>query len=122
MEYANGVTVAFSLLPLTHLESRSVHICGSEATLRGCSSLNQLRVFPYLSGKEIVCDPAPISGGHAGADPGIIGAFLSWLDDPAQPPKATLQDAFESMVVCCGVDLAMQQHRVVELDELRRAE
>ncbi len=122
LEYANGITAAFSLLPLTHLQSRYVHICGSDATLRGCSVLNQLRVFPYLSGEEIVCDPGPAGGGHGGADPNIVEAFLNWLDDPACPPKTTGAEGLEAMVVACGVDLAMHEHRVVELDELRTSD
>jgi len=119
LEYANGVTVGFSLLPVTHFESRYMLICGSEATLRGCSTRNELRVYPYLSGEEIVCDPGPASGGHAGADPGIVEAFLDWLDDPTKLPKTTGTEGLEAMIVACGIDLAMQERRVVELDELR---
>ncbi len=119
LEYANGVTVGFSLLPLTHLQSRFVLICGSEATLRGCSALNELRIHPYLTGEEMVCDPGPASGGHGGADPTIVEAFIDWLDDGAHPPKTTAAEGLEAMVVACGIDLAMREHRVIELDELR---
>lgn len=119
LEYANGVTVAFSLLPLTHLESRYVHICGSQATLRGRSVNSELRVHPYLSGKQIVCDPAPVSGGHGGSDQNIVEDFLDWLDEPNHRPKATIIESLEAMVVACGIDLAMREHRVVELEELR---
>ena len=119
LEYANGVTVAFSLLPVTHFESRYTLICGSEATLRGCAARNELRVHRYLGGEELVCDPGPASGGHAGADPAIVAAFLDWLDDPANRPKTTGTEGLEAMVVACGIDVAMRERRVVELDELR---
>ena len=121
LEYANGVTVAFSLLPLTHLQSRFVHVRGSEATLRGCSTRNELRLYPYLSGDEIVCDPSPTEGGHGGGDPSIVEAFLDWLDDECRVPKTTGPEGLEAMVVACGIDLAMRECRVVELDELRAA-
>jgi predicted dehydrogenase len=119
MEYANGVTVAFSLLPLTHFQSRYVHICGSGATLRGRSERNELRVHPYDTGEEVVHDPPVKPGGHGGADPAIVGAFLDWLDDPGRTPKTTAAEGLEAMVVACGTDLAMREHRVAELVELR---
>ena len=122
LEYANGVTAAFSLLPVTHLQSRYVHICGTEATLRGLPERNELRVHRYREGDEVVCDPAPLSGGHGGADPGIVGAFLDWLDDPACTPKTTAAEGLEAMVVACGIDLAMREGRVVTLDDLRQSD
>jgi len=122
LEYANGVTVALSLLPLTHFQSRYVHICGTDATLRGLPERNELRVHRYDEGDEVVCDPAPLSGGHGGADPGIVGAFLDWLDDVACTPKNTAAEGLEAMVVACGIDLAMREGRVVTLDDLRHSD
>jgi len=121
LEYGNGVTVAFSLLPLSYRQSRYALICGSEATVRACSAINEVRLYPYLTGEEVVCDPGPASGSHGGADPGIVAAFLDWLDDPGRPPKTTGAEGLEAMVVACGIDLAMRERRVVELDELREA-
>lgn len=119
MEYANGVTVAFSLLPLTHLSSRFVLICGTNATLRGCWTLNELRLYPHGTGQEAVCDPAPAVGDHGGADAQVVLAFLNWLDDPSCLPKTTGPEGLETMVVCDGIDVAMREHRVVELAEVR---
>ncbi len=119
LEFANGVTVDFSLLPLTHRQARFMHICGTDATLRGTTANDELRVFPYLTGEEIVADPGATQGGHGGADPTIMPAFLDWLDDPSCRPKTTGPEGLEAMVVACGIDLAMRERRVVELDELR---
>jgi len=120
-EYDNAVTAAFSLLPLTHEQSRYVHICGSDATLRGVSDRNAIRVHPYGDGEEIVCDTAPAAGSHGGGDTNIIHAFLGWLEDPDRPPKTTGREGLEAMVVCEGINLAVQERRVVELEELRKA-
>jgi len=91
LEFANGVTVGFRLLPLTHREGRFIHICGTDATLRGVftGGDDELRVFPYLTGEEIIRDPGLAEGGHGGGDPNIVEALLDWLDDPSCLPKTT---------------------------------
>ena len=119
LEYDNAVTVAFSLLPLSPADSRLMRVCGSVATLRGCSANNELRVHPYATDEEIVCDPTPVTGGHGGADPQVVAAFLDWLNDPALRPATVGVEGLEAMVVCEGIDLAMREHRVVELADLR---
>ena len=120
LEYENGVTVAFSLLPLSHKQGRFMRICGTDATLRGGPE-QQVRVYPYRTGEEVVCDPAPVTGGHGGADPQVVLAFLDWLDDPGRRPETTGAEGLAAMVVCEGIDLALQERRVVELGSLRNA-
>jgi len=119
LEYANGVTVAFSLLSLAPEDTRRIRICGSNATLRGCWARNELRVHRLGNGEEIVRDPGLSTEGHGGADPEIMVAFLDWLEDPSRRPKTAGAEGLEAMVVCEGIDLAMRERRVVELDELR---
>ena len=119
LEYANGVTVGFSLVPVAPEDTRRIRICGTEATLRGCWARNELRIHRLREGDEIVRDPDLATEGHGGADPEIIGAFLDWLEDPSRRPKTIGTEGLEAMVVCEGIDLALQERRVVELGELR---
>ena len=119
LEFDNGVTVAFSLLPMTHEESRYVHICGGKATLRGSFAPHELRVYPYDTREEVVCDAASATASHGGADPRVMVAFLDWLDDPDRLPKTTGKDGLEAMVICEGIDRAVRERRVVELEPLR---
>ena len=119
LEYENAVTVAFSLLPVAPENSRFLHICGTDATLRGCSTRNELRLHAYLTGEETVHDPARVAGGHGGADPQVVLAFLDWLDDPARRPMTLGAEGLEAMVVCMAIDRAVRERRVVELGKLR---
>ncbi len=120
LEYENGVTVCFSLLPLGSVNTRTVYICGTEAALNADWIKNIIRIVPHESGEEIFCGPDLSSaGGHGGGDQKIISAFLDYLDDRNNRPKTTIEEGWESMVVGCGIDKSLKEHRVVELSALR---
>ncbi len=122
LEYSNGVTATFSLIPLIQEErsSRFVYICGTKASLKGDWSKNRIRLFPHEGKEEIVCDPdLSEEREHGGGDPKIVSAFLDWLDDPGKLPKTTEKEGWEAMLVGCGIDLALREHKVVDLDIYR---
>jgi len=117
LEYENGVSVCFSLMPLSQENTRLLYICGTKATLKGSWIRNEIRLFPHQNREEIVCDPdLSIEEEHGGGDPRIVLNFLDWLDDPANRPKTTEKEGWEAMKVACAIDLALREHRVVELD------
>ncbi len=120
LEYDNGITACFSLVPLGKENTRTVYICGSKATLIGDWIENKIRLFPY-SGEEIVCDPdTSLKDEHGGGDSRIVSAFLDYLDDLSNKPKTGVEEGWEAMVVGCGIDLSLREHRAVELESLRR--
>ena len=118
LEYANGVTIAFSLMPLGPENNRVLRICGTEATLKGNFAKNEIRLFPYQSQEEVICDPDLSAGGHGGGDPLIISDFLDWLDVPVNQPKTTEKEGWEAMVVGCAIDSSLKSHRVINLPML----
>lgn len=120
LEYKNGITACFSLIPLGKENTRLVYICGTKATLEGSWIDDKIRLFSYKSEKEIVCDPdISIREEHGGGDSRTVSAFLDYLDDPTNKPKTTIDEGWEAMVVGCGIDLSLREKRVVELDSLR---
>lgn len=120
LEYENGVTVCFSLIPLGQKNTRQVYICGTEATLRGDWDSNEIRLYPHQTNEEVICDPElSYEEEHGGADPKIVSAFLDSLDNPLNQPKTTEKEGWEAMVVGCGIDLALRERRVVDLELLQ---
>lgn len=117
LEYGNGVTVCFSLMPLGPQDTRLLRICGTKGTLRGSSWNNEICISDYASGKEIDCAPDEnTEDGHGGADQLVVDAFLDWLNAPEKSPKTNEKEGWESMVIGCGIHTAATEHRVVELD------
>ena len=119
MEYANGVTAAFTILPSGPRWERAMRICGTKATIRAGDHSNEIHIYPHGSSQPIVEDVAAPREAHGGADPECIGAFIDLLNDPGHQLRASLADGLESMLVADGIELARQQKSVVELDPWR---
>ena len=80
LEYENGISICFSLIPLGSENTRVIYICGTEATLEGSWGQNKIRLFFYKDSKEIFYDTVGVEG-HGGADSRIVSAFLDYLDN-----------------------------------------
>ena len=119
LEYENGVTAAFSLLPIGNHWERLMRICGSEATIRGSDHRNEIHIYPHDRAEPIVEDPPQSGGGHGGADPQIVSAFLRFLDDPSQSFEITVEAGLESMLSAGGIEMAREQNQLVELGNFR---
>lgn len=117
LEYENGVTAAFSLLPVGRRGERRMQICGSEATLYGSDYDSTLRIYRHDCAEPICEDPAKETGEHFGADGRIIDAFLRYLDNPSVSPETSLDTGLEAMLAAGGIELAREEQRVVELDQ-----
>jgi predicted dehydrogenase len=119
LEYDNHVTAAFSLLPVGSHWERLMRICGSEGTVRGSDSRNEIRIHRHNRTEPTVEVTSGVEGGHGGADPGVIGAFLSHLEDPSIPIAVTVEQGLESMLAAGAIETACAERRVVELAPLR---
>lgn len=119
LEYENGVTAAFSLLPVGNRWERLMRICGSEATIRASDHQNEIHIYRHDSTEPVVEDLSRVDGGHGGADPNIINAFLHHLNDPSLPLEITVEAGLESMLSAGAIEIACQERRLVELEPLR---
>jgi len=118
LEYENGVTVCFSLIPLIQekLSTRSIYVCGTEATLKGDSTKNEICLFPHGTDKKITEDFQLAEGSHGGGDFIIISDFLNYLENPDKKPKTTEKEGWEAMVIGCGIDKSLLEKRTISLE------
>lgn len=75
LRFANGVTVAFTMCGLTMENKRTFKIMGKKGEIRGDDGKNEIEINLF-SGKKLVVQPETISGGHHGADTGIMRSFV----------------------------------------------
>lgn len=118
-EFENGVVAAFSILPVGSRWERVMRVCGTEAAVEGSDDDNVLRIHRHDRPEPIVEQIEIGDGGHGGADPDIVQAFLDYVDDPSRLPRATLEDGLNAMLGAGGVEAACDQGRVVELQPFR---
>ena len=121
LEYEDGATAAFSLLPAGNRWERLMRICGSDATIRASDALQEIHICAHDRADPVVEQLTTGRGGHGGADSRAMAAFLRLLDDPSQPSEISLEEGLESMLGAGGIELACQEKRVVELGPLRVA-
>ncbi len=119
IEYENNVTAAFSIVATGPYWGRLMRVCGTKATLRGTDYTNEIQICRYDNSDPIVETVEADKDHHGGADPHIIGFFVDFIADPGKPPRATLDDGLESMLVAGGIETARRENRVIELSQWR---
>ena len=119
LEYDDGATVSFNLVPNVPRDNRTMTVYGTEGMISGDLEDNRISVHSLRSGTETTVRPRKIEGGHDGSDERTALAFLDYLDDPANRPKTGVREGFEAVLLACAADTAAKEHRVVELGALR---
>jgi predicted dehydrogenase len=119
MEYENGVTASFSIVPVGYRWERVMRICGTEATINGSDFDCEINVCRHDASQPTVETLPKTPEGHGGADPAIIKAFLDYMADRSRELPVSLDAALEAMLVAGGIELACDDKRVLELAQLR---
>ena len=121
LEYENGITAAFTIVPVGYRWERTMRICGTKATL---SASDHDRLIQIAHHANDVPDSEQLSqpeGGHGGADPAIVNAFLHCLPNGPVPAENNIDVGVESMLAAAGIETARMEGRVVELDHWRQS-
>jgi predicted dehydrogenase len=77
VEYANGVTAAFTLSATTRFEDRRTSIFGSRGQITTDGST--VEVYDFSSRRSTTHDVAGHGSGHGGGDAAMLAAFLDTL-------------------------------------------
>jgi predicted dehydrogenase len=117
VEYDNGATASHSEYFVTPITNRRYLIEGTKARGEGDFHGSYVKLQPRWTNDEIEHRIGPQTGGHGGADPGIIHMFLECVRTGAEP-RATAVDGLWSVAVGVAAEKARAENRVVEISEL----
>jgi predicted dehydrogenase len=115
LQFANGARATFHTNCLASLNERRMYICGTRGTLRADVIKGTLEV------KEIGFDvktedySTGVSGGHGGGD-SVLGESLAETMFNGVPPPASMEDALRASITAFGIDSALENGVVFDLD------
>ncbi len=118
IEYASGVRASFHTNCAAAMPERRLVLLGLRGAIR--ADLNTGTVEYQKIGWDeprIVYRVSSTLADHAGADSQLVLALADWILR-SEPPRTGIDHAIDSAVTCFGIDLALDERRVVELKPL----
>lgn len=119
MEFANGVTAAFTMCGLTHDISRTIKIMGTAGEIRGHMERNEIALYGFLDDRVMVVRPQrPGSSGHAGGDDGLMRGFRTALRSGRPEAGLTsIRASLQSHLMAFAAEYGRINGSVVELKD-----
>ncbi|WNS43926.1 Gfo/Idh/MocA family oxidoreductase [Paenibacillus sp. MMS20-IR301] len=123
MEFANGVTVIFSMCGFTRDINRTIQIMGTKGEIRGDLLSGCIDLFDFSSGTRTVMQMPASEGGHQGGDDGIMRQFLSDLRHERYTATLTSAEAsLEShLMAFAAEDSRVRNGALIEMREFRQS-
>jgi len=78
LEFAGGITVAFTMVGFTSEIARTMKFCGTHGEIRCHLDRNEIEINDFRRRQEVI-KPEQVSGGHGGGDEGLMRSFLAQL-------------------------------------------
>ncbi|WP_438347497.1 Gfo/Idh/MocA family protein [Paenibacillus sp. FA6] len=91
LEFANSVTIAFTMSAFTKDVSRTIKLMGTKGEIRGAMEKNEIEVIHFGSGKveRISFENAGGHVGHGGGDMGLIKDFVKLVREDGKAQGLT---------------------------------
>jgi predicted dehydrogenase len=124
MEFANGVTAAFTMCAFTNEISRTIKLMGTEGEIRGVMEKNEIEVKNFSTGTIEVIHLQEGIAGHGGGDDGIMRDFISLLQSEKPDVDYCIDDSVHSHLMAFAAEKSRVEKKVVNMakyaDELRQ--
>ncbi|MBL8875026.1 MAG: Gfo/Idh/MocA family oxidoreductase [Phycisphaerae bacterium] len=118
IEFANGVRASFHTNCSAAISERRLLLLGTRGAIR--ADLNTGTVELQKLGWDeprIVHRVTSTLADHAGADAQLVVALADWILRSV-PPRTGIDHALDSAITCFGIDQALDERRVIEMQPL----
>jgi len=122
MEFASGLTAAFTMSAFTRDVSRTIKLMGTKGEIRGAMEKDEIEVIRFDTGfSEIISLKSPGGHvGHGGGDGGLIRDFLKLLKSGGSNSSLTsAENSVQSHLMAFAAEESRLSKRVVEMKEYR---
>ncbi len=120
MEFANSVTVAFTMSAFTRDVSRTIKLMGTRGEIRGAMEKNEIEIIHFGSGKVERVSFADRGGhvGHGGGDMGLIKDFLRLVQTGGNNQGLTSASrSVQSHLMAFAAEQSRVDGRIINLNE-----
>lgn len=120
MEFANSVTVAFTMSAFTRDVSRTIKLMGTHGEIRGAMEKNEIEIIHFGSGKVERISFADRGGhvGHGGGDMALIKDFLRLVQTGGSNQGLTSASrSVQSHLMAFAAEQSRVDGRIIELKE-----
>lgn len=119
VDYDNGARASHMECFVTPVSDRRYTVVGERGMAEVSLHERIIRIRPRWS-KEVITHEIPeVEGGHGGADPQLLAAFLSVMREGAEN-TSTAEHGMWSTAVGEAAEIASREHRTVEMAELMK--
>lgn len=120
LEFANGVTAAFTMCAFTHKVSRTLKLMGTRGELRGSMSDQEIELIDFHTGHHQVihlAPPPPDARGHGGGDYRIMREFVRLVREEAVERVLTSAAvSVQSHLMAFAAEESRLSGKIVELE------
>jgi predicted dehydrogenase len=116
LNFANDVTVAFTMTAFTTENTRTFKIMGTAGEIRGHHEKNEIEIKRF-NGKCEVVKPPRVEGGHSGADYLIMRDFVKQVHDGDIQGKSSAQESARSHMIAFAAEHARITGTTVDMKE-----
>jgi len=119
MEFANEVTVAFTMSAFTQDCSRTIKLMGTKGEIRGAMEKNEIELTRFGGEPELISLEAPGGhAGHGGGDYGLMRDFLNLVRSGGQTESLTsAAKSVQSHLMAFAAEQSRLERRVIEMKE-----
>ncbi|NMA85560.1 MAG: Gfo/Idh/MocA family oxidoreductase [Epulopiscium sp.] len=118
MEFANKVTVAFTMCAFTNEVSRTMKLMGTKGEIRAVMEKNLIEVTDFSTGKieQIIYDEAV--HGHGGGDYGIMKDFVEQVRISGKEESITsASTSVQSHLMAFAAEKSRLEGRVIDIED-----
>ena len=117
VEYENGVKASHLECFITSVEDRRYTIVGTLGQAEVSLTDRTIKICPRWSKETILYNIPEVEGGHGGADPCLIDAFLDVVKGNSSN-SSTAEHGMLSTAIGQAAEISRREERIVRMDEL----
>ncbi|MFD0959206.1 Gfo/Idh/MocA family protein [Paenibacillus chungangensis] len=122
MEFANEVTVVFTMSAFTQNCSRTIKLMGTKGEIHGSMETNEIELIRFGGKREqIPLDKTGGLDGHGGGDHGLMRDFLQLVRNGEHESLTSAKNSVQSHLMAFAAEHSRLSRRVIDMQQFSAA-